>query len=223
MHQLTVAAHEREIKGKGAARKLRKMNKLPAIFYGPRTKPIMLAIDYPEFERITRMPGYENTILNLHIASNHGEENRKAMVKDLMWDPVKDVCLHADFYEISMDHAITVDIPIHLVNTPLGVTDGGLLQVVRRELSVSCLPGKLIDSLEIDVSGLAIGDAIHIRDIALPEGIACVEDGDLTVAVVSPPTGQMEAVSGEEIEEETAASGEETAEEAQQNEKGGDR
>jgi large subunit ribosomal protein L25 len=93
---------------------------------------------------------------------------------------------------------------------------------VRRELTVSCLPDKLIDTLEIDVSGLEIGDSVHIRDIALPEGIACVEDGDLTVAVVSPPSGGMEAVSGEEIEEETAVSEEGPAEGEEGKKKGGD-
>jgi len=206
MQQLKIAAHERLTKGKGAARKLRKMNEMPAIFYGPRTQPIMLTVNYPEFERITKVSGYENAILDLHIASSHGEEIRKAMVKEVTTDPVKNTCLHADFYEIYMDQEITVDIPIHLMNTPVGVTNGGVLQVVRRELSVSCLPDKLIDSLEVDVSGLEIGDSVHIRDIALPEGIVCAEDGGLTVAVVSPPGGGREAVSGEQVEEETAAS-----------------
>jgi len=222
MHQLTLAAHERESKGKGAARKLRKNNQLPAIFYGPRTEPMMLAINYPEFERITKLAGFENTILDLKITSRHGEESRKAMVKELMIDPVKSNCLHADFYEISMDKEITVDIPIRLVGTPIGLTNGGFLQVVRRELSVSCLPDKLIDSLEIDVSGLDIGDSVHIRDIALPEGIACVEEGDITVAVVSAPVGGLEGTSGEEIEEETAASEEGAAEGVKGEKKGGE-
>ena len=144
MNQLTLAAIEREITGKGAARKLRKMNQLPAVFYGPRTQPIMLTINYPEFERITKVSGYENTILDLAITSNHGEETRKAMVKELTIDPVKGICLHADFYEISMDQEITVAIPIQIVNTPKGVVDGGLLQVVRRELNVSCFPNNLV-------------------------------------------------------------------------------
>jgi large subunit ribosomal protein L25 len=222
MHQLKLAAHEREIKGKGAARKLRKMNKLPAIFYGPRTEPMMLTVNYPEFERITKVSGYENTILDLQITSRQGEETRKAMVKELVIDPVKSTCLHADFYEISMDKEITVDIPIHLMNTPIGVTNGGFLQVVRRELAVSCLPDKLIDFLEIDVSELEIGDSVHIRDIALPEGIVCVEEEDLTVAVVSPPGGGLEGASGEEIEEETTASEERVAEGAEGKKKGGE-
>lgn len=222
MHQLTLAAHERESKGKGAARKLRKNNQLPAIFYGPRTEPMMLSVNYPEFERITKLSGFENTILDLKITSRRGEETRKAMVKELMVDPVKSSCIHADFYEISMDKEITVDIPIRLANTPIGVTNGGFLQVVRRELSVSCLPDRLIDSLEIDVSGLEIGDSVHIRDIALPEGIACAEEGDLTVAVVSPPVGGLEGATEEEIEEETAVSEEGAAEGMKEEQKGGE-
>jgi large subunit ribosomal protein L25 len=166
--------------------------------------------------------GYENTILDLQITSRHGEETRKAMLKEVMTDPVKNTCLHADFYEISMDKEITVDIPIRLLNTPIGVTNGGLLQVVRRELTVSCLPDKLIDSLEIDVSELEIGDSVHIRDIALPEGISCVEEGDLTLAVVSPPGGGLGETAEEEIEEETAASEEGAAEGAEGKKKGGD-
>jgi large subunit ribosomal protein L25 len=222
MHQLTLAVHERETKGKGAARKLRKKNQMPGIFYGPRTEPIMLSVNYAEFERITKGSGYENTILDLQITSRRGEETRKAMLKDLVIDPVKNTCLHADFYEISMDQEITVDIPVHLMNTPIGVTNGGLLQAVRRELTVSCLPDKLIDFLELDVSGLEIGDSVHIRDIALPEGISCVEEGDLTVAVVSAPSGGLEGRPEGEIEEETAVSEEGAAEGAEGKRKGGD-
>jgi len=212
MHQLTLAAQERDVRGKGAARKLRKNNKLPAVFYGPRTTPLMLTIDYPEFERITKLSGGENAILDLHITSPHGEETKKAMMKELMIDPIKNTCLHADFYEISMDKEITVDIPVRLVGTPAGVTNGGLLEVVRRDLTVSCLPDKLIDSLEIDVAGLKIGDSVHIRDIALPEGIACEEEGALTVAVVKPPGVEIEEAAEEEIEEEMAGPEEGTAE-----------
>jgi large subunit ribosomal protein L25 len=92
------------------------------------------------------------------------------------------------------------------------VTNGGLLEVVRRDLTVSCLPDKLIDSLELDVSGLEIGDSVHIRDIAFPEGIACAEEGDLTVAVVKPPGVEIEEAVEEEIEEEMAGPEEGTAE-----------
>lgn len=226
MRQLALAAHVRENKGKGAVRKLRKNNQLPAIFYGPATEPIMLTVDYPELTRITSQGKGENVILDLQIKSDHGEETRKAMLKELMVDPVNGAYLHADFYEISMDKEITVDIPITLINTPIGVTEGGgLLQTVRRELTVSCLPGSLIDSLDIDVSKLEIGDSIHISDIEFPEGITCSEEGHLTIAVVSAPIVEEEEEE-EELEEgigeETEASEEATDEESKEEKKGGE-
>jgi len=226
MRQLALSAHVRENTGKGAARKLRQNNQLPAIFYGPATESIMLTVDYPELTRITTQGKGENIILDLQITSDHGEETRKAMLKDLMVDPVSGAYLHADFYEISMDKEITVDIPVTLVNIPIGVTEeGGFLQHIRRDITVSCLPDKLIDSLELDVSGLDIGDTIHIRDIEFPEGLTCAEDSHLTVAVVSAPGGGMEEEEEEleeGIEEETVDSEEESAEESKEEKKGGE-
>ena len=226
MRQLALSAHVRENTGKGAARKLRQNNQLPAIFYGPATESIMLTVDYPELTRITTQGKGENIILDLQITSDHGEETRKAMLKDLMVDPVSGAYLHADFYEISMDKEITVDIPVTLVNIPIGVTEeGGFLQHIRRDITVSCLPDKLIDSLELDVSELDIGDTIHIRDIEFPEGLTCAEDSHLTVAVVSAPGGGMEEEEEEleeGIEEETVDSEEESAEESKEEKKGGE-
>ena len=226
MRQLALAAHVRENTGKGAARKLRQNNQLPAIFYGPGTESIMLTVDYPELTRITKLGKGENVILDLQIKSDHGEETRKAILKDLMVDPVNGTYLHADFYEISMDKEITVDIPVTIVNTPLGVTEeGGFLQHIRREITVSCLPDSLIDSFDIDVSEMNVGDTVHIRDIEFPEGITCLEEGHLTVVVVSAPGGGMEEEEEEleeGIEEETADSEEETAEESKEEKKGGE-
>jgi large subunit ribosomal protein L25 len=121
-------------------------------------------------------------------------------------DPVKDIYLHADFYEISMDKKITVDVPIRLVNNPVGVTEGGILQHIKRELKISCLPGEMIDALEVDVSGLDIGDSVHVKDIDLPEGIVSLEEEDLTVAAVAAPTVAEEPE--EEVIEEELAEGE---------------
>ena len=141
------------------------------------------------------------------------------MLKDVLIDPVKDIYLHADFYEISMDKEITVDIPIRLVNSPVGVTEGGILQHIKRELKISCLPGKMIDALELDVSELDIGDSLHVEDIALPEGIVSLEEGDLTVATVAAPTVAEEVE--EEVIEEELAEGEvaESEQEAESTEK----
>ncbi|MCK4829128.1 50S ribosomal protein L25 [bacterium] len=222
MDQVVLAAQVRESKGKGAARRLRKNNQIPAIFYGPDTKTIMLAVDYQELESIINQDTSENIIFDLQVKSDQGTETRKAILKDILIDPTKDTYLHADFYEISMDKEITVGVPIRLLNTPIGVTDGGILQQIRRELTLSCLPDKLIESLNIDVSGLDIGGSIHVEDIELPDGITSTEEGHLTVAVVAAPSvmpeEEVEEVM-EEIEGEEAKAEAESTEEQQTQEK----
>lgn len=216
MSQQTLTARIRQGTGKGLARKLRRQKQIPAVFYGPNAQAVMLAVDYPELERVITHAASENIILDLEVVSDGGKETKRAILKELQIDPVKDVYLHADFYEISMDKEITVDIAIHLINTPVGVTNGGILQHVRRELTISCLPDKIIDALELDVSGLDIGDALHVSDIPLPEGISTEEDGHLTVAVVAAPTVEPEVAEAEEegVEEEAAEEEAEPEEEA---------
>lgn len=195
-------ARTRQTTGKGAARKLRKDSQIPAIFYGPNTEPLKLALDYPELEGIMKRSGGENIILDLKVKSEEETQTWNVILKDLQVDPIKDTYLHADFYEISMDKEITVNLPVHLVNTPAGVEEGGILQHVRRELTISCLPDKLIEALEVDVSQLQIGDSVHIRDLMLPEGITSLDEEDLTIAVVAAPTVMPEEAVEEEIEEE---------------------
>ncbi|MCP4683252.1 MAG: 50S ribosomal protein L25 [Desulfobacterales bacterium] len=208
MEQSALAVRVRESKGKGAARKLRRNKQVPAIFYGPKTESIMIAVDYSELRRVVTKSDAENIILDLQVQSDQGTETRKAMLKELVADPIEDTYIHADFYEISMDKEITVDIPIHLINTPEGVVNGGILQHVRRTLTVSCLPDKLISFFELDVAALDIGDSLHVRDIEVSEGINLLDEEHLTVAVVAAPTVVEEvAEEEEEIEGEEGAEG----------------
>ena len=195
--------------GKGASRKLRSMGRLPAIFYGPEAEPIMLSIDYLELAKSLKGRPAENIIFDLRIDSNGRSQSKKVMIKELQRDPVTRDYLHVDFCEISMGKEIEASIPIQLVNTPIGVTKGGLVEHIRRELSVVCLPRDLVDAIEMDVSGLDIGDTLHVRDIALPPGLRSTEDEDLTVATVVAPTitaeeeVEAEEVEAEEVVEET--------------------
>jgi len=200
MKERLIEAWIREEKGKGISRKLRREKKLPGILYGPKTKPIMLILNRNDVERIMRSAEKESVILfDMKLYSNGKEETKKVMFKEIQIDPIKDMPLHVDFYEVAMDKEITVEIPVKLVNTPVGVSKGGILEHITRELTVSCLPGKLIDVLEVDVSALDIGDSIHIKDIKFPDGIKPEEELDITIAVVVAPTGEEEE--SEEIEE----------------------
>jgi large subunit ribosomal protein L25 len=216
MEQITLSARIRTEKGKGAARKIRRDNQIPAIFYGPGQEPVMLAVEESDLKGILRQSSGENAILGLQIESDKGSETRTVMLKEVQTDPIQDSVYHADFYEISMDKELTIDIPIQLVGTPVGVTDGGILQQVKREVSVSGLPGKLVDVLEADVSEMAIGDSLHLSVIEIPEGITFNEEETETIAVVAAPTVVEEPE--EEVEEEEGL--EEGAEAAAEGEAG---
>ncbi len=217
MAQYLLSAQIREHKGKQFAKKMRRNNQMPAIFYSANTTPLMLAIDYAELNKLMRRTEGDNIILGLQIKSNKGSDSKTVIMKELQIDPIKNTYLHADFYEISMDKEITIDVPIHLINTPKGVAqNGGILQHTRREITISCLPNNLVEFIEVDVAELDIGDTIQIGDIHLPEGLKAIQDASLTIAVVFAPT--ISAEKEEEIEEEMEEEEKEETEKESQSE-----
>ncbi len=205
MPQLSLAARIRTDVGKGAARRLRRDDQVPAIFYGPSSQPVMLAVKYLDLKTLLKSASSENVIFQLQIESGQGTESKTVMLKELQTDPIKPVFYHADFYEISMDKELTLNVPVHLVGTPAGASKGGILQHVKRDLAVSCLLGNVVEFLDVDVAALDIGDAVHVKDIVLPAGMKTAEDGDTTIAVVTAPHVVAEKV--EEVAEEEKAEG----------------
>jgi len=201
MATIQLDSKKRTMTGKGSARKLRSVGRLPVILYGPETSPIMLSLDYKQLQKILRGKSAENIIFDLKVDSNGKNQSRRVMIKEIQKDPVTRDYLHVDFYEISMEKELEVDIPVYLVNTPIGVSEGGILEHIRRELKISCMPKNLVDKIEIDVSGLAIGQSLHLEDIDLPPGLKSIEDGDLTIATIVAPSIEEEKVE-EEVEEE---------------------
>jgi len=190
--------------GKGPARRLRSLGRLPAIFYGPDINPIMLSIDYPQLRKITEGGSAENIILDLSIDSDGESQSKKVMIKEIQRDPVTRDYLHIDLFEIAMGKEIEVDIPVHLINTPVGVSEGGILEHIRRRLRVSCMPEDMVDKIDVDVSDLDIGQSVHIRDVSLPPGLRSTEDESLPIAIVVAPTTtaeEEEVVEEEEVEE----------------------
>ena len=193
--------------GKGPARRLRSVGRLPAIFYGPETDPIMLSVDYLQLKRMLKGKSTETVVLDLRIDSDGERQSKKVMIKEVQRDPVTRDYLHVDFYEIAMGKEVEVEIPIHLINIPMGVSNGGILEHTRRELRVSCLPGDMVDKIEMDVSGLDIGQSIHIRDVSLPPGLKLIDDVSLTIATVVAPstTAEVEEEAAEPEKEETVS------------------
>lgn len=202
MANIQLDAKKRTKTGKGPARKLRSMGQLPAILYGPEINPIMLSIDYMQLEKVIKGKTAENIIFDLRIDSDDKGQSKRVRIKEMQRVPVSRDYLHIDLYEIPTGKEIEADIPVNLMNTPIGVTNGGILQHIRRVLGVSCMPEDLVDKIDIDVSALDIGQSLHIGDISFPPGLKSMEDENLTIATVVAPTIEEKEVEEEEVEEE---------------------
>lgn len=198
--------------GKEASRKLRQKGLMPAICYGPKMDTVPLSLDTKELMKTVHMG--DNVLIDLMIEDGKKSAQRVVVVRDLQIDPIKDEYLHADLFEVVMDEEISVEVPVVLVGKPEGVKMGGVLEQITREVTVECLPGDIPQSIEVDVSGLEIGDTIHIADIGL-EKVKVLVDPATTVATVVPPTVEKVVVE-EEIEEAVAEAeeAEEVGEEA---------
>ena len=211
MDQIDLKAQIRKATGKGPARVLRREGRIPAVLYGPKTDSMMLSIDFKEFEQIVKKTNIGSVLLNLQI-QNGKTLTRPAMIKELQTDPVTGTFVHVDFYEIDMQRKINVSVPVVTRGKSAGVEEGGLLQIVRREIELFCLPTAIPESIEVDISDLTIGDSIHIREITLPAEVELPEDIDFTVVTVLAPKIEEEPVEEEELEEGEEAVEEEGAE-----------
>ena len=202
--KIKLSATSRTEKGKGVAKRLRREGKLPAVVYGHKTAPIALTIDSKQLFKLIVEGKSEHKLFGLSIEGNGKPLEKTVMIKELQIDPLKRNFLHVDFFEVAMDEEITISLAIKLVGDAPGVEMGGMLQQVRREIEIKCLPSQIPDTVEIDVSALNIGDSVHLNDIQLPEGVKVLDDADLTIATVLAPTVEKE-VTPEEAEGEVAA------------------
>ena len=202
MELIELNVKTREGKGKGAARKLRAANAIPAIVYGAKVDPVKLALDTITFDKIIRDNGTTGLFFDLSI---DGGEKKMVMLKEIQMDPFGLKYLHVDFQEIDMDHKVYVTIPVETEGVSAGVKEGGLLQIIRRELEVYCKPSDTPETITIDISSLDIGDAVHVEDIDLGDAIEIPHDVNFTVITIVPPTASSEGVEEEDEDAEGEA------------------
>jgi large subunit ribosomal protein L25 len=187
--------------GNGPARRLRMSGQIPAVLYGQKTEPVLLSVNKGDLEQVFKKGGIGQVILNLVIQKNDEITTRPAMIKELQTHPLSRNFIHIDFYEIKMDQKITAKIPVVTTGMAKGVELGGMLQIIRRELEVECLPLAVPESIEIDISDLDIGDSIHVGQIRVEGEIEFLEDDNYTVVTVLSPKMEEEPEEEEEAEE----------------------
>ena len=198
--------------GKQVAKRLRRAKRIPAVLYGGQGGPVPVAVN--PHELLAALESGENTLINLSLVGGAAPQISLVILKELQRDPVKGRPLHADFQAISMERKIRVEVPVVLSGDPIGVKDkGGILGHTLRQLSVECLPVNIPEKFVVDVSGLDIGNALHVRDVHVAEGIRILDDAGRVLASVSAPAAEEVAAPVEEAPAEPEVVGKKEKEE----------
>src|SRR5580658_3376842 len=196
---ITVAAGSRDSRGKNEARRLRTAGSMPAVVYGGTDGAVAVAVDPKEVGRILNSKTGHNTIFNLSVA---GGETTPVMIVDWQFDPIKDTLLHVDLKRIDLTKRVAVNVPVLTQGEPKGVKlQGGIHELVTRQVEIECLPDDIPEHFVLDVSELMIGQAVRASDIPLTSSIRLVSNPE---AVIS----HVVALRIEEVEPAAAAAGE---------------
>lgn len=195
--------------GTGGAREVRREGRVPGIIYGGKDEPQNIALESKEISKQIQTGHFQSTIFMIDM------EGTKVRVipRDVQLDPVRDFPLHVDFMRLAKDAKVTVDVPVHFLNEPAspGLKRGGVLNVVRHDIPVRCPADSIPESFEIDLTGLEIGDSIHISSVKMPEGVVpTITDRDFTIATI---VGQKAEESEEDAERAEAPEGAEDEDE----------
>ncbi|MFH1039334.1 MAG: 50S ribosomal protein L25 [PVC group bacterium] len=207
MAQLEITVQTRSEVGGRRPRRLRRLGLVPAVLYGGDEDALSLALDLAGVQKKAG-PLHENQIISLVIDRDGGKQATPAIVKEIQMDHLAGVVLHIDFQQIALDVKLTATVPVVAVGEAVGVIrDGGILEHILREVEIRCLPGDLPDKIAVDVSALAIGDTLYVRDIPIAERIEILTDSGISICTVAAP-----AIEEEEKAPEEAAAGAEAAE-----------
>lgn len=189
MEQQSLSVETRDSRGKGPARRLRASGKLPGVLYG-LGKNIPITVDPRTIHRFLLAAGGRNQIFNL---AGPGVDGKHALIKDYQVDPVERNLVHVDLLEIDVTKKISVTVPLAFTGKALGVAEGGVLNLIERQIEVKCLPTQIPGHIDVDVTALKIGDSIHLEEVKLPEGIEMGNRMNPTLCTVVPPAKEEEA------------------------------
>jgi len=179
--------------GKCPARRLRSTGMIPAILYGPKIQSMKLAVNAAELKRLL-VHKSDKKFYRLLIEDGDKTIDKLSIVKKYETHPLGGQLIHADFYEISMDQKVSLDVPVFTTGTPIGLELGGELQHLKRMLHVSGLPDVLPEKIVVDVSHLKVGDTLKVRDIPVPEGITIQDAAEVTVVCVLSTRATLKAL-----------------------------
>ena len=200
--QLTLSAEPRDRAGKGASRALRREGRVPCVVYGGGKDPEPIHVAEKELMKLL-MTGH---FFNSMVMIQHGGDSVRTLPKDVAFDPVTDRPIHADFFRVAKGATVEVAVPVVFANEEAspGLKRGGVLNVVRHEIELSCPADAIPDEITVDVTGTDVGDSIHISSVKLPKGVEpTISDRDFTIATIVAPSA-LKSSDGEAAAEEAA-------------------
>jgi len=199
--RIKLQVQDRESRGSAESRRLRKEGLIPGVLYGRGKEPHAFSVDERELRRVLSGDAGLHAILDVTV---DGDSSRPSILKSYQQHPVRGTLTHIDLQEVRLDQPIQARVVVELVGEPVGVTEGGVLSQVNREITVEALPMEIPEHLELDVSAMAIGDTLRLVDLTEQEGVKFLDDPEETVlATVTMPTRfvEPEPEEGEELEE----------------------
>ncbi len=194
---VTIEAEARERAGKGAARATRRAGKVPAVIYGAKQPPSLIALDPRAVLRELHRPGWQSRVYELSGSGAPGSAAVRALIRDVQFHPVSDAPEHVDFQRLAPGERIRVAVPVHFDNEGLstGLKRGGVLNVVRHAVEVTCEPDHIPEQFVADLAGLDFNDTVRWHDLKGTEGTRpVIADRDFVVATVAPPTKMADVV-----------------------------
>ena len=195
----TLKAETRTRSGSGVLKQLRREGLLPSVIYGKDFENINLKIDAKTFRDLLAKSSSDSIVVNLEI---DGKESRMAFLKDVQYDALTGTALHADFRAIDAKTTITASIPVVLHGTAAGVKAGGVVDQQVHSIEITCLPGDLPESIDIDIESLELGNSIHVGETKLPSGVTSTLNEDVVIVTIGKPAAAIseEAAAGESEE-----------------------
>jgi large subunit ribosomal protein L25 len=214
MSDIVLPVEVRERTGKGGAREARRQGFVPGVLYGGDLNPVAISLKHNELIKAINSGKF---LANM-ITIEHDGKKQTVFARDVQFDPVRDEPVHVDFQRVSAKDVITVEVNVHFINEEqsAGIKRGGVLNVVRHAIEVNCPAGKIPESIEVDISGLDIGDSVHISNVTLPDSVEpTITDRDFTIATMQ---GSRAVIEDEAEEDAEAGEGEEAEAEAAEGE-----
>jgi len=188
----TLVAQPRDRAGKGVARATRREGRVPAVIYGGKEPPVLVALEMKDLARRAHGASFFTHLLELDV----GGEKHRVLPRDVQFHPLKDHPIHVDFLRVSKDATIEVAVPVEFINQDAapGLKRGGVLNIVRHEVELICPVEAIPDHITIDMTGFEVGDSIHISHVKLPPNVtSSITDRDFTIATVTAPSGLKSA------------------------------